>query len=75
VTPLTMTAASLKKWRERVSLTQAGLATELGLTQQMLSHYEGGVHAIPPRTVKQLIDLADRLGIDPPRYHPNRVKV
>jgi predicted transcriptional regulator len=70
-----MTAASLKKWRHTISLTQAGLATELGVTQQNLAHLEGGVHAITPRTVKQLIDLADRLGIDPPRYHPNRVSL
>ena len=69
----TLTPAELRRFRKRVGLTQAGLAVELGLTQQMLGHYETGLHAVTPRTILQLDALARKWKVDGPRTHPRKV--
>ena len=69
----TLTPASLRKWRHDVGLTQAGLAEALGLQQQMVGHYETGLHAITPRTILQLDALAREWKVDGPRTHPRKV--
>ncbi|MFZ4625157.1 MAG: helix-turn-helix transcriptional regulator [Rhodoferax sp.] len=52
---------NIKQIRERLKLTQAGLATELGMTQGNVSFYERG-QMVPPNIAKKLIDTARKLG-------------
>ena len=71
----TLTPANLRKWRHRCGLTQAGLAEYLGVTQQLCGHYETGLHAVTPRTIKQLLALAKEWGVEPPVLKPRWIKL
>lgn len=42
-----MTAAELKKWRERLHLSQADAARQLGCSRRSLQNWESGKHDIP----------------------------
>ena len=67
VTKATLTPKGLRDWRGKVGLSQAGFGERLGLTQQMIGHYESGLHTIQPRTILQIQALCKLWGIDPPR--------
>lgn len=43
-----MTPDQLKSIRERLGLTQAQLATKLGVTRNTINRWEMGLHPIPP---------------------------
>jgi DNA-binding XRE family transcriptional regulator len=49
-----MTAQSLKKFRQRLSLTQTELGEKLGMTRNAITLMEMGVRPILPRTVLAL---------------------
>lgn len=48
--------------RERLSLTQAQMATALGCSQGNVSFYERG-QVVPPSVARRLIDLARERGV------------
>ena len=73
MTPTTLTPSNFRKFRKAVALTQAGLAAELGVTQQQVDHMEAGRHPVTPRTIMQLEAYAKLKGIEGPRVHPRRV--
>lgn len=47
----------LKLIRERLDLTQRGLADLLGCSQGNVANYEGGRQTIPPAVAGKLIDI------------------
>jgi len=52
----------IKAIRERIGLTQAALAADLGCSQSNVSFYEKG-QSVPQPTAKALIGLAARHGL------------
>lgn len=48
--------------RKRLGLTQAALASGIGVTQGNISHYERG-QTIPPEVASRLIRYAEPLGV------------
>lgn len=50
--------------RKRLSVSQAELGAELGVTQSAVSQFEKGSAVPSPETVKRLIDFAKKRGVD-----------
>ena len=53
------TAERIAELRERLGLTQAGMAEELGVRQQTISEWETGRYAPRGASVKMLTHLAE----------------
>ena len=55
--------SNIKSIRDRLGLTQAGLAEGIGCTQGNVGHYEKG-QTVPPEMAKRLIGFALTRGLD-----------
>ena len=52
----------ISRIRSRLNLSQAALASGIGVTQGNISHYERG-QTIPPDVARRLIEFAKTLGV------------
>jgi len=52
-----------KQIRERLGLTQRGLAAVIGCTQGNVAHYENDAHGMPVERAKSLINYAKKHGV------------
>lgn len=53
---------SIRLIREQLAMTQAALASELGVTQGNVSHYENG-QGVPQEVARKLIQVAADRGV------------
>ncbi|AOB29896.1 hypothetical protein AKI39_03115 [Bordetella sp. H567] len=51
-----------RRIRQTLGLTQAELATALGISQSLVSQYERGRQEMPPDTARRLIQFAQTRG-------------
>lgn len=65
-----MTGKTLRQWRLSHGLTQQAIASEVGISKSAVTQWELGLtfsgKPLSPRIVKQLVQMAQRLGLPSP---------